>query len=182
VSNTPSSWLHPTRLDIHESAFVAPGAILVGHVSVGPESSVWYQCVLRGDLEPITVGARTNVQDGCVVHVDRGYPASIGDDVTIGHRAVVHGAVLENGCLIGMGAVVLSGARIGRGALVAAGSIVREGFEVPPDTLVAGVPARILREIDDETRRRIVAGKQEYIESAAAYLAGRGGGGPHGGR
>jgi carbonic anhydrase/acetyltransferase-like protein (isoleucine patch superfamily) len=174
--------LHATRLEIDPSAFVAPGAVLVGRVTLGADSSVWYQCVLRGDLEPISVGARTNVQDGVVIHVDRGFPTVIGDDVTIGHRAVVHGAVVESGSLIGMGAVVLSGARVGRGSLIAAGAVVREGFVLPPGSLVAGVPARVLREVDDETRRRIAAGVEEYVNSAARYRDGMLGGGPHGGR
>ncbi|MBP7149363.1 MAG: gamma carbonic anhydrase family protein [Acidobacteria bacterium] len=171
-----------TSLSISPSAFIAPGAVLVGQVAIGEFSSVWYGCVLRGDIEPIRIGARSNVQDGTVVHVDEALPTIVGDDVTIGHRAVIHGAVLEDGCLIGMGAVVLSGARVGAGALVAAGALVRERFVVPPRTLVAGVPAKIVGELDEGTLERMAANGQHYVEYAQAYLAGRLGGGPHGGR
>ncbi len=171
----------PTDLRIDATAFVAPGAVVVGRVTLGAGASVWYGCVLRGDIEPITVGPRTNVQDLTVVHVDGGYPAVIGADVTIGHRCLVHGAVLEDGCLVGMGAVVLSGARVGAGALVAAGAVVREGFVVPERTLCAGVPARVVREIDDATAARMRRGKDGYVAYGAAYRDGRLGGGPHGG-
>lgn len=171
-----------TRLALDPAAFVAPGAIVVGDVTIGPQSSVWYGCVLRGDIEPITIGARTNLQDLTVVHVDTGQPAVIGDDVTIGHRSVIHGAVLEDGCLVGMGAVVLSGARVGREALVAAGAVVREGFVVPPRTLCAGVPARVVKELDESTLARVRANAASYVAYGAAYREGRLGGGPHGGR
>lgn len=171
----------PTRLAIDATAFVAPGAVVVGDVTVGAAASIWYGCVVRGDIEPIAIGARSNVQDGTVVHVDHGAPAVIGADVTIGHRAVIHGAVLEDGCLVGMGAVVLSRARIGAGAVVAAGAVVREGFVVPPRTLAAGVPAKIVRELDDETAARVRRGAESYVAYGAAYRDGRLGGGPHGG-
>jgi carbonic anhydrase/acetyltransferase-like protein (isoleucine patch superfamily) len=178
----PSGGFLETRLDLHPTAFVAPTAVLVGAVSLGPEASVWYGCVLRGDIEPITVGARSNVQDGTVVHIDGGYPTRIGDEVTIGHRAVVHGAVLEDRCLVGMGAIVLSGAVIGEGALVGAGTVVREGVKVPPRTLFAGVPGRVIRELDDELLARVNEGVDHYVAYAEAYRQGRLGGGPHGGR
>ena len=110
-----------------------------------------YMSMLRGDIEPITIGDRTNVQDGTVVHVDEGWATIVGADVTIGHRCVIHGCTIGDGALVGMGAVVLSGARVGEQALVAAGAVVREGFEVPPRTLCAGVPAKVIRELDDAT-------------------------------
>ena len=171
-----------TRLAIDPAAFVAPGAIVVGDVTIGPHSSVWYGCVLRGDIEPITIGARTNLQDLTVVHVDTDRPTVIGDDVTVGHRAVIHGTVLEDGCLVGMGAVVLSGSRVGREALVAAGAVVREGFVVPPRTLCAGVPAKVVRELDDAALARVRANAASYVAYGAAYREGRLGGGPHDGR
>ncbi len=171
-----------TRLSLDPTAFVAPGAVVVGDVTVGAEASVWYGCVVRGDIEPITIGPRTNVQDLTVIHVDGGFPTVIGANVTIGHRCVVHGAVLEDGCLIGMGAVILSGARIGAGALVAAGSLVREGAEIPPGTLCAGVPARVVRPLDDAAALRIARNNEHYVDYARAYREGRLGGGPHGGR
>jgi carbonic anhydrase/acetyltransferase-like protein (isoleucine patch superfamily) len=174
--------LHATRLSIAPSAFVAPGAVLVGDVTLGEQASVWYGCVLRGDIEPITVGARTNIQDLTVVHVDLDYPTTIGSDVTIGHRAVIHGCLVEDGALIGMGAVVLSGARIGERALIAAGAVVKERFVVPPRTLVAGVPGKIVGELDDAMLERVARNKDHYVATAAHYLSGELGGGLHGGR
>lgn len=174
--------MHPTRLRLAPTAFIAPGAILVGDVSIGEQASVWYGCVLRGDIEPIEIGARTNIQDGSVVHVDIDQPAIVGADVTIGHRSVIHGCVVEDGALIGMGAVVLSGARIGAGALVAAGAVVKERFVVPPRTLVAGVPGKIVGELEGVLLERVRRNKDHYVATAARYLAGELGGGPHGGR
>jgi carbonic anhydrase/acetyltransferase-like protein (isoleucine patch superfamily) len=171
----------PTRLAIDPTAFVAPGAVVVGDVTIGAEASVWYGCVVRGDLEPITIGPRTNVQDGTVIHVDDEKPTLIGADVTIGHRCVIHGAILEDGCLIGMGAIVLSGARVGAGALVAAGAVVREGFVVPPRSLCVGVPAVVARQLDEAALERIRLNKEQYVAYAAAYRSGRLGGGAHGG-
>ncbi len=172
----------PTRLAIDPTVFIAPGAVLVGDVTIGPEASVWYGCVVRGDIEPIVIGARTNVQDGTVIHVDEDLPTVIGADVTIGHRCVIHGATLEDGCLIGMGAVVLSGARIGAGALVAAGALVREGFVAPPRSLCVGVPAVVARQLDDAALERMRLNNEHYVAYARAYREGRLGGGPHGGR
>ena len=169
-------------LDIAPDAFVAPGAVVVGQVTLGAEASVWYGCVLRGDIEPITIGARTNIQDGTIVHVDDDLPTVVGARVTIGHRSLVHGCEVGDDALIGMGAVILSGAKIGAQALVAAGAVVREGFEVPPRTLVAGVPAKIRGELDDETLERMRLNNEHYIGYARAYREGRLGGGPHGGR
>lgn len=169
-------------LDLAPDAFVAPGAIVVGKVSLGSEASVWYGCVLRGDIEPITIGERTNIQDGTIVHVDENLPTVVGARVTVGHRALVHGCEIGDDALIGMGAVVLSGAKIGPQALIAAGAVVREGFEVPPRTLVAGVPAKIRSELDDEALERIRLNNEHYVDYARAYLEGRLGGGPHGGR
>lgn len=172
----------PTRLSINPTAYIAPTAVLVGDVAVASGASVWYGCVRRGDIEPITVGARSNIQDLTVVHVDENQPTVIGADVTIGHRCVIHGATLEDGCLIGMGAVVLSGAVVGAGALVAAGALVREGFIVPPNSLCVGVPAVVARQLDEAAAARLRLNKDHYVEYARAYREGRLGGGPHGGR
>ncbi|MCO7241031.1 MULTISPECIES: gamma carbonic anhydrase family protein [unclassified Aeromicrobium] len=138
------------RPDVPDSAFVAPNATLVGSVVLGEGASVWYSAVLRADNEPITIGARSNVQDGCAFHVDRGMPVLLGEGVSVGHNAVVHGATVEDHCLIGMGAVVMNGAVIGRESLVAAGALVTAGMEVPPRSLVAGVPAKVRRELTDD--------------------------------
>jgi carbonic anhydrase/acetyltransferase-like protein (isoleucine patch superfamily) len=138
--------------------------------------------VLRGDLEPIRIGRETNVQDLTLVHVDRGLPAVLGDRVTIGHRCVVHGCVVEDDASVGMGAVLLSGSRVGAGALVAAGAVVRERSVVEPGTIVAGVPARPVGRVTEELRRRFEAGVRTYVGSARRYASGELGGGPHGGR
>jgi carbonic anhydrase/acetyltransferase-like protein (isoleucine patch superfamily) len=169
------------RIEIHESVFVAPGAVIVGDVTVGSGSSIWYGCVLRGDLEPIVVGEETNIQDLTLVHVDEGLAARIGSRVTVGHRCVIHGCEVADEALIGMGAVLLSGCRVGRGALVASGAVVREGFEVPDGAIVAGVPAKIRGEVDPALRQRILRGVSVYRVCAAAFLRGAVGGGPYGG-
>jgi carbonic anhydrase/acetyltransferase-like protein (isoleucine patch superfamily) len=129
---------------------------VVGDVHLGEESSVWYGAVLRGDTEPIRVGARTNIQDGCVLHADPGYPAIVGDDCVVGHNAIVHGCVVEDGCLIGMGATVLNGARIGEGSIVAAGALVPEGKEFPPRSLIVGIPAKRAKDVSEEQEESLL--------------------------
>ncbi len=158
---------HVPRADA--AAFLAPNATLVGDVVLGPDSSVWYTAVLRGDLNSIRVGARSNLQDGVVVHVDPMFPAAIGSGVSVGHRAVLHGCTVEDDCLIGMGAVVLNGAVIGAGSLVAAGSVVPEGAVIPPRSLVAGVPARVKRELADGDVAKIRANAGVYLELARGH-------------
>lgn len=154
---------------VDPEAFVAPGATLVGAVTVGPDASVWYSSVVRADGAAITVGARSNVQDGCVLHSDPDFPVSVGEDVTIGHRAVVHGCTVGDGALIGMGAVLLNGVVVGEGSLVAAGSVLLEGTEVPPGSLVAGVPGRVKREVSDAERERMTSGTASYVARARRY-------------
>lgn len=171
----------PDRLHAGPDGWIAPGAIVVGEVRLGARVSLWYGCVLRGDLEPIDIGDETNVQDLSVVHVDHGFPARLGRRVTVGHRAVIHGCTVGDEAVIGMGAVLLSGSRIGRGALVAAGALVREGFEVPPGAIAAGVPARLSGEVDEALRRRFAEGVETYLRAAECYRSGRLGGGAHGG-
>lgn len=134
---------------VADDAWVAPNATIVGSVTLGPGASLWYGAVLRADNEPITIGPRSNVQDGCAFHVDRGRPVVLGEGVSVGHNAVVHGATIEDHCLVGMGSVIMNGAVIGRESLVAAGALVTEGMEVPPRSLVAGVPAKVRRELTD---------------------------------
>jgi carbonic anhydrase/acetyltransferase-like protein (isoleucine patch superfamily) len=162
---------------VHPSAFVAPSAVLVGDVRLGERTSVWYGAVLRGDLAPITVGDESNVQDNAVFHVDEGYPTVIGCGVVVGHGAIVHGATVEDGCLIGMGAIVLTGAHIGEGSLVAAGAVVGERKRIPPRSLVAGVPAKVLGVVTDEMRAKIAGGVAHYVALARDCLA-RGVGAP----
>ena len=169
------------RIDADPTAWIAPNAVLVGDVTVGPDASVWYGCVLRGDMEPIRIGARTNIQDLTLVHVDRAYPSVIGDGVTVGHHCVIHGCTIGNDVLIGMGAVILSGATVGDGALVAAGAVVREGFDVPAGMVAAGVPAKIRGEVTPELRSRILDGVETYVHYGRRYREGRLGGGRYGG-
>jgi carbonic anhydrase/acetyltransferase-like protein (isoleucine patch superfamily) len=156
---------------VAESAWVAPGAFVIGDVHLGEESSVWYGAVLRGDTEPIRIGDRTNVQDGCILHADPGFPAIVGQDCVVGHNAVVHGCEIGDNCLIGMGATILNGAKIGDGSIVAAGAVVPEGREFPPHSLIVGVPAKRAGDITDEQTADIERGASEYVERAAAHRA-----------
>ena len=161
------------RPTIHPTAWVAPSADVTGDVTLGEHASVWYQCVLRGDIAAIRVGAETNVQDLTVVHVDVGRPCVIGDRVGIGHRAIIHGCVVEDDCLVGMGAIVLSHAVVGRGSVIAAGAVVREGMHVPPDSLVVGVPGRVARSVDEELRRRARRTVEHYRALKEHHRSGR---------
>jgi carbonic anhydrase/acetyltransferase-like protein (isoleucine patch superfamily) len=155
--------------EVADSAWVAPGAYVIGDVHLAEQSNVWYGAVLRGDTEPIRVGARTNVQDGCILHADPGFPAIVGEDCVVGHRAIVHGCEIENGCLIGMGATILNGAKIGEGSIVAAGALVPEGKEYPPHSLIVGIPAKAVKDVSEEQSRDIERGVREYVERAAAH-------------
>src|SRR5919112_4579822 len=155
--------------EVAPSAWVAPGAYVIGSVQLGEESSVWYAAVLRGDTEPIRIGARTNIQDGCVLHADPGYPAIVGKDCVIGHRAILHGCEIEDGCLVGMGATVLNGARIGEGSIVAAGALVPENKEFPPRSLIVGIPAKRAKDVSEEQTAEIARGVREYVERAASH-------------
>src|SRR5215217_107651 len=156
---------------IAPDVFIAPGAVVVGDVEIGPGSSVWFHAAIRGDVAPVRIGARTNVQEGAVLHVDRDAPCIIGDDVTIGHGAIVHGTTVGNGVTVGMGSIILSRSKIGDRAIVAAGAVVSEGAEVAPGALVMGVPAREKRILDEERQLRSVAGATGYVENAARYRA-----------
>ncbi|GAB3565386.1 gamma carbonic anhydrase family protein [Spelaeicoccus albus] len=149
---------------IDESAWIAPGAIVIGTVSIGPESSVYYGCVLRADWGEIAVGSGTNLQDGTIVHADPGFPTSIGDRVSVGHRALIHGAVVEDDVLVGMSSTVLNGAHIGTGSLIAAGAVVLEGTEIPPHSLVAGVPAKVRRTMTESDRRHVLDNADHYLQ------------------
>jgi carbonic anhydrase/acetyltransferase-like protein (isoleucine patch superfamily) len=155
---------------IHDSVFVAEGAQIIGDVEIGKESSVWFNTVVRGDVNYIRIGERTNVQDNCVLHVaHEKYPLTIGSNVTIGHGVILHAARIHDSCLIGMGAAVLDNATVGPYVIVAAGSLVPQHFEIPEGMLVAGVPARIKRGITDEERRQIMQSAENYIGYARAY-------------
>lgn len=157
--------------DVHDTAYLAPGSRLVGDVTIAEGASVWFNAVLRADADRIVLGAGSNVQDGVAVHCDAGFPAIIGRDVSIGHNAVVHGCTVEDGALIGMGAVILNGAVIGAGSLVAGGAVVLEGTVVPPRSLVAGVPAKVRRELSDEEVASLTENGRRYVENAARFRA-----------
>lgn len=154
-----------------EDVFLAPTAVVIGDVTVGPASSLWFGVVVRGDIGPIRIGARVNLQEGVIVHLDEGFPVVIEDDVTVGHGAIVHGATIGAGTQIGMGAVLLTGSRIGAGAIVAAGAVVPEGMEVPPGTVAMGVPARIRHEVTAEEREALLARARRYAERGAEFRA-----------
>jgi len=152
--------------------FVAETAAVIGDVEIGEASSIWYSAVLRGDVMPIRVGARTSIQDGTIVHVTSGrYGTTIGSDCTVGHAAIIHACVVEDFCLIGMGAILLDGCVIGTGSLVGAGALVTPGTHIPPNSLVLGSPAKVRRALDDRERQQIEFGAAHYVELARAYLA-----------
>src|SRR3954467_12443427 len=142
-------------MSIDPTAYIHPAAIVIGNVSLGARVSVWPTAVIRGDSDTITIGEDSNVQDGTVIHVDDGVPTTIGKRVAIGHRAIVHGATVEDDCLIAMGAILLNGVHVGTGSIVGAGAVCREGMKIPPNSLVLGVPGRISRETTSAERERI---------------------------
>lgn len=154
---------------IASTAYVDPGAHVIGDVVIGERSSVWPTATMRGDIDPIRVGDDTNIQEGTVVHTDHGFPTTIGNRVSVGHSAVLHGCMIEDDALIGIGAIVLNGARIGKGAVVAAGALVPEGMEVPAETLVMGTPAKPRRAVTAEEQARFRRGVEGYAERAAIY-------------
>lgn len=156
--------------EIAADAYIAPSATLIGRVKIGAGANIWFGTVLRGDMDEIIVGAGTNIQDLTMVHVDDNTPCIIGERVTIGHRAIVHGCVLEDECLVGMGAVIQNRARIGRHALVGSGSVVREGFQVPPGKLAVGVPAIIKRDLTPDEIEMILRIGRTYAERGRLYL------------
>ena len=156
-------------MPIHPTAFVHPLAYIAGDVTLGPRVSVWPYASLRGDSDVITIGDDSNVQDGCVIHCDDGVPCHIGKRVGIGHRAIVHGAEVENDVLIAMGAILLNGSRVSSGSIIGAGAVVREGFVVPPNSLVLGVPGRIVRETTMAERDRIAKTVESYIKLQERY-------------
>ncbi|WFE74347.1 gamma carbonic anhydrase family protein [Roseinatronobacter sp. S2] len=162
------------RPDVPEDGdfWVAPGAHVIGNVVLGQGVSIWFGCTLRGDNEPIVLGAGTNVQENCILHTDMGYPLSIGAQCTIGHKAILHGCTIGDGSLIGMGATVLNGAVIGKGCLIGAGALVTEGKEIPDGSLVMGAPGRVVRQLDEAARARLVQSAAGYRANMARFRAG----------
>jgi len=160
---------------IHPSVFMSEDVIIVGDVHIAEDVNLWFGTVIRGDVNQVRIGARTNIQDNCTLHETyQKYPLIIGEDVTVGHAAVLHACTLHDACLIGMGATVLDNAVVHSESLVAAGAVVREGFEVPPGTLVAGVPARIVRELSDEEREHVRESARQYLRYVESYRKNRG--------
>ncbi len=166
---TESGGFLETRLAIDPTAFVAPGAVLVGEVSLGEEASVWYGCVLRGDTEWIRIGKNSNVQDLSVLHADFGVPLTIGDNVTVGHQVMLHGCTIGDGSLIGIQAVVLNNAKIGKNCIVGAGSVVTEGKEFPDNSLIVGSPAKAIRTLDPEQVAKFQTIPPHYVENAQRH-------------
>jgi carbonic anhydrase/acetyltransferase-like protein (isoleucine patch superfamily) len=160
-------------VSIDPSAYIHSLAAVIGDVTLGARVSVWPTAVIRADSAAITIGADTNVQDGAVLHVDRGFPMVIGARVSIGHRAVLHGATVEDDCLIAMGAILLNGVVVGAGSLVGAGAVCREGMRIPPRSVVLGVPARVAREATSEITDRIGRTMESYLSLMADYRAGK---------
>lgn len=155
---------------IHPSVFIAPGAVVIGDVTIGEESSVWFQTTVRGDIAPITVGARTSIQDGTVVHVNGDAPVIIGDDVTVGHGALIHGTTIGSRVLVGMGAIVLSYSTIGANAVIAAGALIAERVEVPEGVVMVGVPAKPRDRLGPEQEERLASIPARYVDIRGEYL------------
>jgi carbonic anhydrase/acetyltransferase-like protein (isoleucine patch superfamily) len=152
--------------------WIAPDAQVVGHVILAEDVGIWFGAAIRGDNEPIRIGARSNIQEGAVLHSDMGFPLTIGADVTIGHRAILHGCTIGDGALIGMGATVMNGARIGAGSIIGAGALVTEGKEIPEGSLVMGAPAKVIRALDAETRQRLLGSAAHYVENSRRFAKG----------
>lgn len=154
---------------IAASCFVAPSADLIGDVIMHSNASVWFNCVLRADNEPINIGENSNVQDGSILHVDPGFPINIGSNVTIGHKVMLHGCSIGNGSLVGMNAVVLNGAKIGNNCIIGANALVTENMEVPDGHMVLGSPGKIVKELDEQTIEMVKAGTMHYVHNCLNY-------------
>lgn len=155
--------------EVADSAYIAPGAHVIGHVMIGVKSSVWFNAVIRGDLAPITIGDGTNIQDNTTVHVDYGMPTSIGSNVVVGHNCIIHGCTIADNVLVGMGTTILNGAQIGENSLIGAGSLVTEGKVFPPNSVIMGRPAKIVREVGEKERAMIRQGPLNYMQNALLY-------------
>jgi carbonic anhydrase/acetyltransferase-like protein (isoleucine patch superfamily) len=153
-------------MKLHENIYIANGTQISGDVTIEDSSSIWYNCVLRGDIAPIKIGHRTNIQDGSILHVDNNQPCIIGDDVTVGHGCILHGCTIENGCLIGMGAIILNGAHIKQGAVIGAGAVVKENSIVESNSLFVGIPAKLVKILGDENYQKNIHHAKEYIKLA----------------
>jgi carbonic anhydrase/acetyltransferase-like protein (isoleucine patch superfamily) len=160
------------RSMIDSTVFIARGAIVLGDVELGTNVSVWYNAVIRGDTDKITIGPDTNIQDHSMIHADPGVPCTVGSRVTVGHRVNLHGCTVEDDCLIGMGAILLNNVHVGRGSVIGAGALLLEGTEVPPRSLVVGAPGRVVRKVDAAMAERLEHGWRHYVEQARRHRAG----------
>ena len=156
---------------ISESAFIADGAQILGNVILKDHASVWYNAVLRGDINQIVIGERSNIQDGCILHLENNLPCIVDNDVTVGHHVNLHGCHVEEGCLIGIGAIVLSGAKIGRGSIIGAGAVILENTVIPPFSLVVGCPGKIIRKTPSNTIENQVKWAQKYVDLSTIHKA-----------
>ncbi|GGK61586.1 gamma carbonic anhydrase family protein [Nocardia camponoti] len=154
---------------IDETAWLAPNATVIGQVTLGPEVGIWYNAVVRGDVEGITLGARTNIQDGCALHADPGFPLTVGSGVSVGHNAILHGCTVGDDVLVGMGATVLNGAVIGSGSLIAANALIPQGAVIPPNSLVAGVPGKVRRELSEDELNGIKLNAAGYVHNISVH-------------
>lgn len=154
---------------VHPSVFIAPGAMVVGAVNIQDQASIWYNAVVRGDADNIFIGKKTNIQDCCVLHQDKGYPLHVGENVTVGHGTILHGCHIGDNCIVGMGSIILNGAKIGEGSIIGAGTLVKEGQEIPPGSLAVGSPARVVRSLTEEEKEKILHSAQHYYEMAQNY-------------
>lgn len=160
------------ELDDEDSIWIAPDATVLGRVRLGRQAGIWFGAALRGDNETIAIGARSNVQELCVIHTDPGFPVTVGEGCTIGHRAILHGCTIGDNSLVGMGAIVLNGARIGKNSLVGAGALVTEGKVFPDNSLIVGSPARVVRELDDAAVEGLRRSAEIYVANGARFKAG----------
>jgi gamma-carbonic anhydrase len=156
---------------VHPTAFIAENAMVIGDAEIGEDSSVWFGSVIRGDVNYIRIGARTNIQDHTIIHVNTGtHPTILEDEITVGHRVTLHGCYVESGCLVGIGSIVLDGARIGANSMIAAGSVVTPNTQIPPRSMVMGAPARVKRELTDDELAGMSRNWQSYIDLKDQYL------------
>jgi carbonic anhydrase/acetyltransferase-like protein (isoleucine patch superfamily) len=150
--------------------FVAGNATVTGDITVGNHVGIWFGAVIRADKDRIVIGDRSNIQDNCVVHTSKGFPVTIGNDVSVGHGAILHGCTIDNKVLVGMGAIILNGAKIGTGSIIGAGTVVTEGREIPPDSVVIGVPGKIVRQTDPDQQQHILNNAASYVNLAREYV------------
>ena len=155
---------------VHPTVFIAPGVHVLGDVTVGEDSSLWFNAVVRGDTEAVRIGRGSNIQDGCILHSDPGFPCVLGDNVTLAHAAIVHGATVEDNVMIGMRAVIMNGARIGANSIVGVGAVVTAGTQIPPRSLVLGIPAKVRRKLEENEDEVILRTARHYVNEAREFL------------